>query len=89
MKSSKSSPSTPLKDGRNTSFTALSRFIDHASVDTVVNAEDRQDDDILLSAQMFIALSPIVEAGESSNEVNSIRFNFERHKPRYFFYIVF
>ena len=68
-----------FKGWANTSFTALSRFIDHASVDTVVNAEDRQDDDILLSAQ--IRLLPVPNsrlAGESSNEVNSIRFNFEK-----------
>lgn len=68
-----------FKGWANTSFTALSRYIDHTSVDTVVNAEDRQDDDILAAAQT--RLLPIPNnglAGESSNEVNSIRFNFEK-----------
>lgn len=68
-----------FKGWANTSFTALSRYIDHTSVDTVVNAEDRQDDDILSAAQT--RLLPIHNgrlAGESSNEVNSIRFNFEK-----------
>ncbi|EBK2343688.1 DNA helicase UvrD, partial [Salmonella enterica subsp. enterica serovar Enteritidis] len=68
-----------FKGWANTSFTALSRYIDHTSVDTVVNAEDRQDDDILLAAQT--RLLPILNsrlAGESINEVNSIRFNFEK-----------
>ena len=43
------------------------------------NAEDRQDDDILSAAQTN--LLPITDsrlAGESSNEVDSIRFNFEK-----------
>ena len=68
-----------FKGWANTSFTALSRYIDHTSVDTVVNAEDRQDDDILSAAQTN--LLPITDsrlAGESSNEVDSIRFNFEK-----------
>ncbi|NOX77397.1 MAG: UvrD-helicase domain-containing protein [Gammaproteobacteria bacterium] len=68
-----------FKGWANTSFTALSRYIDHASVDTVVNAEDRQDDDILSAAQT--RLLPIANnrlSGEPSNEVNSIRFNFEK-----------
>lgn len=68
-----------FKGWANTSFTALSRYIDHTSVDTVVNAEDRQDDDILPAAQTH--LSPIPNsrlAGEPSNEVDSIRFNFEK-----------
>ena len=68
-----------FKGWANTSFTALSRYIDHTSVDTVVNAEDRQDDDILSAAQT--RLLPITNSrltGESSNEVNSIRFNFEK-----------
>lgn len=68
-----------FKGWANTSFTALSRYIDHTSVDTVVNAEDRQDDDILAAAQT--RLLPIPNnglAGESGNEVNSIRFNFEK-----------
>lgn len=68
-----------FKGWANTSFTALSRYIEHTSVDTVVNAEDRQDDDILSAAQ--IRLLPISNsrlARESGNEVNSIRFNFEK-----------
>lgn len=68
-----------FKGWANTSFTALSRYIDHASVDTVVNAEDRQDDDILSAAQTrLLPVSNNRLAGESSNEVNSIRFNFEK-----------
>nr|WP_312275586.1 UvrD-helicase domain-containing protein [Moraxella sp. CTOTU46711] len=68
-----------FKGWANTSFTALSRYIDHTSVDTVVNAEDRQDDDILLAAQSRLLPIPNSRlAGESSNEVNSIRFNFEK-----------
>lgn len=68
-----------FKGWANTSFTALSRYIDHTSVDTVVNAEDRQDDDILSAAQTrLLPVSNNRLAGESSNEVNSIRFNFEK-----------
>lgn len=68
-----------FKGWANTSFTALSRYIDHTSVDTVVNAEDRQDDDILSAAQTRLLPIPNSRlAGESSNEVNSIRFNFEK-----------
>lgn len=68
-----------FKGWANTSFTALSRYIDHTSVDTVVNAEDRQDDDILSVAQTNLLPVPNSRlAGESSNEVNSIRFNFEK-----------
>lgn len=68
-----------FKGWANTSFTALSRYIDHTSVDTVVNAEDRQDDDILSAAQTRLLPIPNNRlAGESSNEVNSIRFNFEK-----------
>lgn len=68
-----------FKGWANTSFTALSRYIDHTSVDTVVNAEDRQDDDILAAAQTNLLPVPNSRlAGESSNEVNSIRFNFEK-----------
>nr|WP_313092068.1 UvrD-helicase domain-containing protein [Moraxella sp. CTOTU48268] len=68
-----------FKGWANTSFTALSRYIDHTSVDTVVNAEDRQDDDILLAAQTRLLPIPNNRlTGESSNEVNSIRFNFEK-----------
>ncbi|HCC66630.1 MAG TPA: DNA helicase UvrD, partial [Moraxella sp.] len=68
-----------FKGWANTSFTALSRYIDHTSVDTVVNAEDRQDDDILSAAQTNLLPIPNSRlAGESSNEVNSIRFNFEK-----------
>lgn len=68
-----------FKGWANTSFTALSRYIDHTSVDTVVNAEDRQDDDILSGAQTHLLPIPNNRmAGESSNEVNSIRFNFEK-----------
>ncbi len=68
-----------FKGWANTSFTALSRYVDHASVDTVVNAEDRQDDDILSAAQTrLLPVSNNRLAGESSNEVNSIRFNFEK-----------
>lgn len=68
-----------FKGWANTSFTALSRYIDHTSVDTVVNAEDRQDDDILSAAQTSVLTTPNNRlAGESSNEVNSIRFNFEK-----------
>lgn len=68
-----------FKGWANTSFTALSRYIDHASVDTVVNAEDRQDDDILSAAQTnVLTIANNRLAGESSNEVNSIRFNFEK-----------
>ena len=68
-----------FKGWANTSFTALSRYIDHTSVDTVVNAEDRQDDDILSAAQTSVLTIPNNRmAGESSNEVNFIRFNFEK-----------
>ena len=68
-----------FKGWANTSFTALSRYIEHTSVDTVVNAEDRQDDDILSAAQTrLLPVSNNRLAGESSNEVNSIRFNFEK-----------
>lgn len=68
-----------FKGWANTSFTALSRYIDHTSVDTVVNAEDRQDDDILSAAQTrLLPVSNNRLAGEPSNEVNSIRFNFEK-----------
>lgn len=68
-----------FKGWANTSFTALSRYIDHTSVDTVVNAEDRQDDDILSAAQTRLLPIPNNRlTGESSNEVNSIRFNFEK-----------
>lgn len=68
-----------FKGWANTSFTALSRYIDHTSVDTVVNAEDRQDDDILSAAQTRLLPIPNDRlAGESGNEVNSIRFNFEK-----------
>ncbi len=68
-----------FKGWANTSFTALSRYIDHTSVDIVVNAEDRQDDDILSAAQTSVlTISNSRLAGESSNEVNSIRFNFEK-----------
>jgi len=68
-----------FKGWANTSFTALSRYIDHTSVDTVVNAEDRQDDDILSAAQTRLLPIPNNRlAGEPSNEVNSIRFNFEK-----------
>lgn len=68
-----------FKGWANTSFTALSRYIDHTSVDTVVNAEDRQDDDIFSAAQTTLLSIPNSRlAGESSNEVNSIRFNFEK-----------
>ena len=68
-----------FKGWANTSFTALSRYIEHTSVDTVVNAEDRQDDDILSAAQTSVLIIPNNRlAGESSNEVNSIRFNFEK-----------
>lgn len=68
-----------FKGWANTSFTALSRYIDHTSVDTVVNAEDRQDDDILSAAHTrLLPISNNRLAGESSNEVNSIRFNFEK-----------
>lgn len=68
-----------FKGWANTSFTALSRYIDHTSVDTVVNAEDRQDDDILSAAQTHLLPIPNNRlAGESSNEVNSMRFNFEK-----------
>lgn len=68
-----------FKGWANTSFTALSRYIDHANVDTVVNAEDRQDDDILSAVQTRLLPIPNSRlAGESSNEVNSIRFNFEK-----------
>lgn len=68
-----------FKGWANTSFTALSRYIDHTSVDTVVNAEDRQDDDILSAAQTHLLSIPNSRlAGESSNEVNSIRFSFEK-----------
>ena len=68
-----------FKGWANTSFTALSRYIDHASVDTVVNAEDRQDDDILSAAQTnVLTIANNRLSGEPSNEVNSIRFNFEK-----------
>lgn len=68
-----------FKGWANTSFTALSRYIDHTSVDTVVNAEDRQDDDILSAVQTRLLPIPNSRlAGEPSNEVNSIRFNFEK-----------
>lgn len=68
-----------FKGWANTSFTALSRYIDHTSVDTVVNAEDRQDDDILSAAQTHLLPIPNGRlAGEPSKEVNSIRFNFEK-----------
>ena len=68
-----------FKGWANTSFTALSRYIDHTSVDTVVNAEDRQDDDIFSAAQTNLLPVPNSRlAGEPSNEVNSIRFNFEK-----------
>lgn len=68
-----------FKGWANTSFTALSRYIDHTNVDTVVNAEDRQDDDILAAAQTNLLPVPNSRlAGEPSNEVNSIRFNFEK-----------
>lgn len=68
-----------FKGWANTSFTALSRYIDHTSVDTVVNAEDRQDDDIFSAAQTTLLSIPNNRmVGESSNEVNSIRFNFEK-----------
>lgn len=68
-----------FKGWANTSFTALSRYIDHTNVDTVVNAEDRQDDDILSVAQTRLLPIPNSRlAGEPSNEVNSIRFNFEK-----------
>ena len=68
-----------FKGWANTSFTALSRYINHTSVDTVVNAEDRQDDDILSAAQTNLLPVPNSRlAGEPSNEVNSIRFNFEK-----------
>ena len=68
-----------FKGWANTSFTALSRYIDHTSVDIVVNAEDRQDDDILSAVQTRLLSIPNSRlAGESSNEVNSIRFNFEK-----------
>ncbi|VXB86753.1 RecBCD enzyme subunit RecB [Enhydrobacter sp. 8BJ] len=68
-----------FKGWANTSFTALSRYIEHTSVDTVVNAEDRQDDDILSAAQTRLLPIPNNRlSGEPSNEVNSIRFNFEK-----------
>lgn len=68
-----------FKGWANTSFTALSRYIDHTSVDTVVNAEDRQDDDIFSAAQTRLLPIPNNRlSGEPSNEVNSIRFNFEK-----------
>lgn len=68
-----------FKGWANTSFTALSRYIEHTSVDTVVNAEDRQDDDILSAAQTHLLSIPNNRmVGESSNEVNSIRFSFEK-----------
>lgn len=68
-----------FKGWANTSFTALSRYIDHTSVDTVVNAEDRQDDDILSAVQTRLLPTPNSRlVGESINEVNSIRFNFEK-----------
>ncbi|MBW4015405.1 UvrD-helicase domain-containing protein [Moraxella osloensis] len=68
-----------FKGWANTSFTALSRYIDHTSVDTVVNAEDRQDDDILSAAQTHLLPIPNSRlVGESSNEINSIRFSFEK-----------
>ena len=68
-----------FKGWANTSFTALSRYIEHTSVDTVVNAEDRQDDDILSAAQTHLLPIPNSRlVGESSNEINSIRFSFEK-----------
>ena len=68
-----------FKGWANTSFTALSRHIEHTSVDTVVNAEDRQDDDILSAAQTHLLSIPNNRmVGEPSNEVNSIRFSFEK-----------
>ena len=68
-----------FKGWANTSFTALSRYIEHTSVDTVVNAEDRQDDDIFSAAQTRLLPIPNNRmVGESSNEVNSIRFSFEK-----------
>ena len=68
-----------FKGWANTSFTALSRYIDHTSVDTVVNAEDRQDDDIFSAAQTRLLPIPNNRmVGEPSNEVNSIRFSFEK-----------
>ena len=68
-----------FKGWANTSFTALSRYIEHTSVDTVVNAEDRQDDDILSTAQTRLLPTPNSRlVGESINEVNSIRFSFEK-----------
>jgi exodeoxyribonuclease V beta subunit len=57
-----------FKGWANTSFTALSRYIDHASVDTVVNAEDRQDDDILSAAQTnVLTIANNRLSGEPSN----------------------
>ncbi|BFL70048.1 UvrD-helicase domain-containing protein [Moraxella osloensis] len=68
-----------FKGWANTSFTALSRYIEHTSVDAVVNAEDRQDDDILSTAQTHLLSIPNNRmVGEPSNEVNSIRFSFEK-----------
>lgn len=60
-----------FKGWANTSFTALSRYMEHSTVDTAINAEDKQDDDLIIE-------DGVQDIVARHDEASLIRFTFEK-----------
>ena len=69
-----------FKGWANTSFTALSRYMDHSSVDNAINAEDKQDDDLIIEDTLRSTLQGTLQDSLVANhdKAASIRFSFEK-----------